>query len=81
MKYTAYFIGGPLDGQERILHSPHLTLRVKDTSFEYQRLFAYGQQHKFIYSIYTLDKAMDTLWERYHESTCNNHNDTGLGCE
>lgn len=76
---TAYFIGGPLDGQERILRLDVQTIKVRDSSLEYRRLFAYGKKHILIYSIHTLDEAMDKLWERYHESSSNNNHETGFG--
>jgi hypothetical protein len=74
MRHTAYFIGGPLDGQERLLATDASTVSVRDFSLKYQLLFAYGKKHVLIYSIYTLDEAIDKLWERYHESS---RNDSG----
>ena len=71
MRYAAYFIGGPLDGQERSLTSVSMTVEVRDSTAVYNLLFSYGEKQNLFYSVYKLDEAVDKLWERYNESSCN----------
>jgi hypothetical protein len=75
MKYTAYFIGGPIDGQERFLALDSQEVQVRDSSLTYRLLFAFGEKYVLVYSTLTLDEAMTKLWERYHESICSNNHE------
>jgi len=58
----ALFIGGPIDGQERLVRATTMTLRVEAVA--YQRLFAFGEQI-FIYSVCDVAETLLHLWNRY----------------
>jgi hypothetical protein len=73
MKYTARFIGGPIDGQERLLNSVATTIKVRGSTAVYNLLFAYGEKQNLFYSVYVLDEALEKLWEHHHESVCRHH--------
>lgn len=81
MKYRALFIGGPLDGQEKILREatliveyasePHLVEPIRlgaattYTCIYYQRLFAFGSPQVFIYSVWDAVETLEHVWHQY----------------
>ena len=62
-QHRALFIGGPIDGQERVLRVTTATIRVE--AVVYQRLFAFGIPQVFIYSVYDVAETLLQLWNRY----------------
>ena len=80
MTYRALFIGGPLDGQERVTqntveyiftekrHPVHYETGGIDEMvyYTYQLLFAYGNR-TLLYSLYESSESLDKLWEAYRE--------------
>ena len=83
MRYRAIFIGGPLDGQERITEQTVSEIFVRgprtlidtlargryydSTMYRYSLLFAYGE-NTLLYSTIDTTKTLDLLLESYMES-------------
>ncbi len=66
MRYRALFIGGPADGQERILVHCSSLIGVRDRPrCVYRLLFAFGEMHTLVYSLYGIEETMNRLWHRY----------------
>lgn len=66
MKYRALFIGGPADGQERLLLHCSSLIGVRDRpQCVYRLLFAFGEAHTLVYSLYDIEETMSRLWQRY----------------
>ncbi len=63
MNHRALFIGGPIDGQERVLQVTSDRIRVKDVT--YTRLFAFGSPQVFVYSTWDTSETLLHLWNRY----------------
>jgi hypothetical protein len=59
----AFFIGGPIDGQERILQVPSSHIDVAGVA--YNRLFAFDEPVVFIYSTWDVSKTLFHLWHHY----------------
>jgi len=66
MRFRALFIGGPVDGQERILPhgNEHVATRCTPPVV-YRRVFVVGQSNTLIYSVYGLEETLNRLWNRY----------------
>jgi hypothetical protein len=66
MKYRALFVGGAVDGQERVL--PHcngfISIRGQPQCV-YHRLFAFGEPATLVYSLYDIAETLNRLWHRY----------------
>ena len=66
MNYRALFIGGPVDGQERVLPHRNRFIGVKgEPQCVYRRLFAFGEPHTLVYSLYDSAETLNRLWQRY----------------
>lgn len=67
MKHRALFIGGPLDGQERVLQVPASEIKVSTrlTTTLYRRLFAFNEPHEFVYSVWDVAETLNYLWTHY----------------
>mgnify|MGYP001138409570 CR=1 FL=1 len=61
MRIRALFIGGPVDGQERVLEScPPI---IDCTTVRYSRLHVLGATA--IYSLHDLEETLNRVWDRY----------------
>ena len=66
MKYRALFIGGPVDGQERVLSCRNRYVGIRGTPrCTYRLLFAFGDPHTLVYSVYGVEETLNRLWHRY----------------
>jgi hypothetical protein len=68
MKYRAIFIGGPLDGQERVLAGDYGLINVPSRgppAVTYRLLFGYGQMPTLIYSLCDIEETLNRLVNRY----------------
>ena len=68
MRFRALFIGGPVDGQERVLAGDYRQVRVPSRGTPecvYRLLFAFGESHTLVYSLYSIEETLDRLWHRY----------------
>jgi hypothetical protein len=66
VKHRALFIGGVVDGQERVLtHCNRLVSIRGDPQCVYRLLFAFGEPHTLLYSLYGVEETMNRLWHRY----------------
>jgi hypothetical protein len=65
MRFRALFVGGPVDGQERVLPHCNQYVGVRGTSDVYRRLFTFGMPRTFVYSLYDIEETMNRLWHRY----------------
>ncbi len=66
MKFRALFIGGPVDGQERVLPHCNQSVGVRGASqITYRRLFAFGEPRTLVYSLYGIEETLNRLWHRY----------------
>lgn len=64
MKYRALFISGPVDGQERLL--PHCNRYIAVSGqCVYRLLFAFGEPHTLVYSLFGVEETLNRLWHRY----------------
>jgi hypothetical protein len=61
MKFRALFIGGPVDGQERVLDTCPPTIDC--TTVRYSRLHVLGAT--VIYSLHSLEETWNRVWNRY----------------
>ena len=77
MRYKAIFVGGPLDGQERVTEQPvsevcvrgprtNGPLGMESTIYRYTLLFGYGE-NTLIYSTKDTAATLDLLLESYME--------------
>jgi len=57
------FIGGPIDGQERVLQVPASRIWVDKAC--YYRLFAFGSPQVFVYSVWNMTHTIMHLWNKY----------------
>jgi len=61
MRIRALFIGGPVDGQERVLETcPPI---IDCTTARYSRLHVLGAT--VIYSLHGLEETLNRVWNRY----------------
>jgi len=68
VKYRALFVGGPVDGQERVLvHRNRYVGMRDDPQCVYRLLFAFGEPHTLVYSLYAIEETLNRLWHRYAE--------------
>jgi hypothetical protein len=68
MRFRALFIGGPVDGQERVLASDHPQVQVAGRGTPqcvYRLLFAFGESCTLVYSLYGVEETLNRLWRRY----------------
>ena len=68
MRFRALFIGGPVDGQERVLAGDYRQVQVPSRGTPecvYRLLFAFGESHTLVYSLYDIEETLDRLWHRY----------------
>ena len=68
MRFRALFIGGPVDGQERVLAGDYRQVQVPSRGTPecvYRLLFAFGESHTLVYSLYGIEETLDRLWHRY----------------
>jgi hypothetical protein len=61
MRYHARFIGGPIDGQERVLNKwpPSIEVGI----MVYMRLCVVN--HIVVYSIYSFEETLERVWNHY----------------
>ena len=58
MRFRALFIGGPVDGQERVLVGDYRQVQVPSRGTPeciYRLLFAFGESHTLVYSLYSIE--------------------------
>ncbi len=68
MKCRALFVGGPVDGQERVLvHRNRYVGMRNDPQCVYRLLFAFGEPHTLVSSLYGIEETLNRLWHRYAE--------------
>jgi hypothetical protein len=68
MRFRALFIGGPVNGQERVLAGDYRQVQVPSRGTPecvYQLLFAFGESHTLVYSLYNIEETLNRLWHRY----------------
>jgi hypothetical protein len=66
VRYRALFIGGPVDGQERVLVHRNPYIRIRDQpQCVYRLLFAFGEPQTLVYSLYGVEETLKRLWHRY----------------
>ena len=66
MRYRALFIGGRVDGQERVLVHRNRYIGLRDQpQCVYRLLFAFGEPRTLVYSLYGVEETMNRLWHRY----------------
>lgn len=68
IRFRALFIGGPVDGQERVLAGDYARIQIPgrgEPQHVYRLLFAYGTQTTLVYSLYGVDETLNRLWHRY----------------
>ena len=68
MGFRALFIGGSVDGQERVLASDHRQIQVPSRGTPqcvYRLLFAFGEPHTLVYSLYGVEETLSRLWRCY----------------
>ena len=68
MRFRALFIGGPVDGQERVLAGDYRQVQVPSRGTPecvYRLLLAFGESHTLVYSLYSIEETLDRLWHRY----------------
>jgi len=64
MRYRALFIGGPIDGQERVLNADYQRITISETAV-YVLLFAYGCEKTLIYSVWNIEETLNRVWNHY----------------
>ena len=70
MRFRALFVGGVVDGQERVLAGDYGRIRVPnrgEPQCVYRLLFAFGKPTTLVYSLYDLEETLNRLWHRYSE--------------
>jgi len=69
VRYRALFVGGPVDGQERVLSTALPEIRVRERASDdivtYRLVFAFGEPRTLVYSLYSVEETMNRLWHRY----------------
>ncbi len=66
MRYRVLFIGGVMDGQERVLVHCNRCIGLRDRpQCVYRLLFAFGEPRTLVYSLYGVEETMNRLWQRY----------------
>lgn len=66
MRYRALFIGGVVDGQERVLPHRNRLIGIRgEPKCVYRLLFAFGEPHTLVYSLYDIAETLNRLWHRY----------------
>ena len=68
MRFRALFIGGPVDGQERVLAGDYRQVQVPSRGTPecvYRLLFTFGESRTLVYSLYDIEETLDRLWHRY----------------
>jgi hypothetical protein len=63
MSYRALFIGGPIDGQERVLAADHPQINLAAAT--YRRLFAVGVPTTLVYSVWDVTETVNHVWHHY----------------
>ena len=62
------FVGGPVDGQERVLAGGYARIQVPsrgEPQHVYHLLFAFGKPATLVYSLYGVEETLNRLWHRY----------------
>ena len=62
------FVGGPVDGQERVLAGDYAHIQVPsrgEPQHVYHLLFAFGKPATLVYSLYGVEETLNRLWHRY----------------
>jgi hypothetical protein len=67
LRFRALFIGGPVDGQERVLVHRNQHIGIRDQQCVYRLLFVFGEPATLIYSLYDTAETLSRLWHRYAE--------------
>ena len=73
MKFRALFVGGVVDGQERVLAGDYARIQVPsrgDPQHVYRLLFAFGEPPTLVYSLYGVEETLNRLWHRYSGEDC-----------
>lgn len=68
MRFRGLFVGGVLDGQERVLAGDYGRIRVPsrgNPQHVYRLLFAFGTPATLVYSLYGVKETLGRLWHRY----------------
>ena len=59
MRFRAMFVGGPVDGQERVLAGDYARIQVPsrgEPQHIYHLLFAFGKPATLVYSLYGVEE-------------------------
>ena len=74
MRFRALFIGGPVDGQERVLATERARIDVADCAptpvtprrtVTYRLLFTFGTPKTLVYSLWDRAATLVHVWNRY----------------
>jgi hypothetical protein len=68
MTYRALFIGGAVDGQERVLAADYGRIQIPARTTPpviYRLLFPFGKPRTLVYSMYDVETTLNRLWHRY----------------
>jgi len=68
VRFRGLFVGGVLDGQERVLAGDYGRIQVPsqgEPQHVYRLLFAFGKPTTLVYSLYAVEDTMNRLWHRY----------------
>jgi hypothetical protein len=74
MRFRALFVGGPVDGQERVLARERARIDVADRAptpvipgrtVTYRLLFAFGTPTTLVYSLWDRATTLVHVWNRY----------------
>jgi hypothetical protein len=61
-RYRALFVGGPIDGQERVLNDDRECITVPNV-MDYRLVLRYGRT--LIYSVLGGEGTLERVWTRY----------------
>jgi len=67
VRFRGLFVGGVLDGQERVLAGDYARIQIPrqgEPQYDYRLLFAYGAA-TLVYSLYGTEETLNRLWHRY----------------
>ena len=66
MNYRAIFIGGSVDGQERVLPHCNRSISIRgEPQCVYHHILTFGEPHTLVYSLYDIAETLNRLWHRY----------------
>jgi len=68
VRFRGLFVGGVLDGQERVLAGDYERIQVPSRGkpqHVYRLLFAFGESPTLVYSLYGVEETLNRLWHRY----------------